>query len=228
MASLPVLSDGIALTHFIVAEDVEHAGWGTAEIQILGRMANSAKTAPDKRQRLIESAKTLFHERGVHPATLADIAARADVPLGNIYYYFKTKDELIGAVIESRTAEAEQLIDLLEQQRTPQIRLKALAQQWVDRGDVVSRYGCPIGSLCSEIDKDQERAAGASAGPFATIIEWIEQQFRQLGRRDARDLALSMLARIEGASLLAHAFRDPQILIRETRQIDRWIDGLQP
>ena len=38
-------------------------------------------------------------EQGIEKTTLADIAQAADVPVGNIYYYFKTKDELVRAVV---------------------------------------------------------------------------------------------------------------------------------
>ena len=57
-------------------------------------------------------------------------------------------------------------------------------------------------------------------------IEWAEQQFRALGRRDARDLAMSLLASYEGSALLANTFRDPGILTREARRLTRWIDAL--
>ena len=59
---------------------------------------------PPKRQRLIDSARELIHEQGVQRTTLAQIAERADVPPGNVYYYYKTRDELVHAVIESRVA----------------------------------------------------------------------------------------------------------------------------
>jgi len=45
----------------------------------------------DKRARLMEAAETLFYQQGVHRTTLADIAQEAEVPLGNIYYHFRTK-----------------------------------------------------------------------------------------------------------------------------------------
>ena len=48
-----------------------------------------------KRERLVEGAQGAFHEQGVERTTLADVASRADVPLGNVYYYFKTKDQLV-------------------------------------------------------------------------------------------------------------------------------------
>ena len=56
----------------------------------------------DKRERLIDAANVLIHRHGFHKTTLADIAKESDVPLGNVYYYFKTKEEICDAVIEER------------------------------------------------------------------------------------------------------------------------------
>ena len=61
-------------------------------------------TSAEKRAELVTAAKLLLHEQGLHRTTLADVASRADVPLGNIYYYFKTKDSLAEAVLEAHDA----------------------------------------------------------------------------------------------------------------------------
>jgi TetR/AcrR family transcriptional repressor of nem operon len=60
---------------------------------------------------------------------------------------------------------------------------------------------------------------------MARIIDWAEDQFRQLGRRDARDLAVALFAGIQGAALLSNTFRDADILIRQGRHLERWIDS---
>jgi hypothetical protein len=59
-----------------------------------------------------------------------------------------------------------------------------------------------------------------------TAIAWIEQQFKAMGRRDARDLAFALLASYEGTALLANTFRDPDLMVREGRRLERWIDSL--
>jgi TetR/AcrR family transcriptional repressor of nem operon len=189
-------------------------------------MANSQKERAGKRERLVESARELIHEQGVHRTTLADVAERADVPLGNVYYYFKTKDDLIAAVLDGYKAQAEALIEGFERNRSPRARLKALVHQWADMRDVVARYGCPMGSLCVEVDKIEGGADREAAAVMARIIDWAQDQFRQLGRRDARDLAVALFAGIQGAALLANTFRDPAILTRQGRHLERWIDSL--
>src|SRR5947208_569817 len=139
-------------------------------------MPNSTKSsAADKRERLVESAAMLLYEQGVHRTTLAEVAERAKVPLGNVYYYFKTKDELVGAVLERRTAEVRQTLDSFGLKRTPQARLKALPQQWNEMSEVVARLGCPFGGLCSEIGKSPGNLEGEPEALFGLVIEWAEE-----------------------------------------------------
>jgi len=191
-------------------------------------MANSAteEKRPGKRERLVESARALIHEQGVHRTTLAEVAERGDVPLGNVYYYFKTKDELVRAVLERYQERAGALVAAFDRHRTPQARLKALVRNWGDMRDEVARHGCPMGTLCSELDKLGGGAERDAAAVMARIIDWAEGQFRELGRRDARDLAVALFAGIQGAALLANTFRDPDILTRQGRHLERWIDTL--
>jgi TetR/AcrR family transcriptional regulator, transcriptional repressor for nem operon len=192
-------------------------------------MSNSSVEAKrGKRARLVEGARQLFHEQGVHRTTLAEVAERAQVPVGNVYYYFKTKDELLAAVIDGYKTEASALIESFERHRSPQARLKALVRNWSDMRDAVAHHGCPMGTLCAELDKYDTGSDREAAAVLALIIDWAEAQFRQLGRRDARDSAVALFAGIQGAALLANTFRDPTILTHQTRHLERWIDTLAP
>ena len=47
------------------------------------------------------AAAQLLHQQGIERTTLADIAKVADVPAGNVYYYFKTKDEVRDVLVGS-------------------------------------------------------------------------------------------------------------------------------
>ena len=53
---------------------------------------------PGKRERLVTAAYQLLYQQGVERTTLVEIAELATVPVGNVYYYFKTKNELIAPV----------------------------------------------------------------------------------------------------------------------------------
>src|ERR1700730_7338061 len=64
-----------------------------------------AKTSIDKRSRLVGAAVDLAYQKGFDATSLADIARDAKVPLGNVYYDFKTKDEIGEAIVERRLAQ---------------------------------------------------------------------------------------------------------------------------
>jgi len=179
-----------------------------------------------KRERLVAGACRVLHEQGVEATTLADIAEAADVPVGNVYYYFKTKDELIEAAIDAHADHIQTVLAEFERHRTPRARLKALALSWTEVAEQVARYGCQHGTLCQELAKRDDGLDRRAAKLMALTVDWAEEQFRLMGKRDARDLAVGLIAAIQGTSLLTSSFRDPEIMTRQARRLARWIDEL--
>jgi TetR/AcrR family transcriptional repressor of nem operon len=189
--------------------------------------ATATGRRPGKRERLIAAALQLLHQQGVERTTLADIAQAADVPVGNVYYYFKTKDEVIGAVIDAHVQQVKMTLAAIEaRHRSPKSRLKAFVREFTAQSELVAQFGCPLGSLCSELDKRVTVPGLPAAELMRLPIEWAEDQFRSLGRPDARDCAVDLLAAYEGSALLANTMRDPKILSGAARRLDRWIDTL--
>ena len=194
--------------------------------QVAAQKPATAATAGGKRERLIAAAREVLHRQGVEATTLAEIAGAADVPVGNVYYYFKTKDELVAAAISSHEDLMSNALAELSKPRTPRARLKAYVRMLTDQRDLVAASGCPQGSLCSELDKRDGALASECARLMAMPIEWAETQFREMRRRDARDLAVALLASYQGIALLTNTFRDPELMVREGKRLERWIDSL--
>jgi TetR/AcrR family transcriptional regulator, transcriptional repressor for nem operon len=180
----------------------------------------------DKRDRLVAAARKTVHELGVERTTLAIVAAAADVPVGNVYYYFKTKDELLSAVLDAYNNDYELLDAMLARHRTPKARLKGLLRIWTSAPDRIAAYGCPIGSLCSELDKRDDQISQQAAVVLGRLITTAEKEFAQLGRRDAHELAVALVAAWEGIALLANTLRDPNLITTEARRLERWIDSI--
>ena len=173
------------------------------------------------------AAIQLVHQQGIERTTLADIAKVADIPPGNVYYYFKTKDDIIAAVIEAHAQQIKATLASIDaRHRSPKTRLKAFVRAFAGRGEIVAQYGCPLGSLCSELDKRILEASLAVGELIRLPIEWAEEQFRSLGRRDAHDLALDLLAAYQGSALLANTMRDPTVLSGAGRRLEHRIDTL--
>jgi TetR/AcrR family transcriptional repressor of nem operon len=97
-----------------------------------------------KMERLISAAAELLYRQGAQATTLAAIAEAADVPSGNVYYYFKTRDDLVRAVVDARAREIWTVLDALGKRPNPCSRLKALARTWSDQRDLVAESGCAI------------------------------------------------------------------------------------
>jgi TetR/AcrR family transcriptional regulator, transcriptional repressor for nem operon len=180
-----------------------------------------------KRERLIEGAREVLYAQGVERTTLADIAEAADVPVGNVYYYFKTKDELVDAVVASHLDDVRGALSTLELHRTPKARLKAFVRMLVGQADLMASHGCPQGSLCSELDKRDASSDRQRSELLGAPIDWAEQQFRAMGRRDARDLAVALIASYQGIAVITNTFGDPELVVHEGRRLERWIDSLR-
>jgi TetR/AcrR family transcriptional regulator, transcriptional repressor for nem operon len=174
----------------------------------------------------VAAACRVLHEQGVERTTLADIALAADVPVGNVYYYFKTKDQLVEAAINAHGSDLRAMLSALDRLRTAQARLKGLISTLVEQRELAARYGCPFGTLACELDKRPNGLDRTAADVLGILADWAEQQFRSMGRADARDLAIALVASYQGISLLTNTFRDPELMVREGRRLERWIDSL--
>ena len=182
---------------------------------------------PDKRQRLVRAAIKLSYEQGFNRTTLADIAGEADVPLGNVYYYFKSKEALGAALIEQRLADDRAQRERWNRRLDAKGRLGAFVRMTLDNRRHLARRGCPIGSLCSELHKEDGPLPEEASRLFAEWLAWLEEQFRALDQGDeAPGQAIHLLSVLQGATLLTHSFGTPRYLEAEARRLTDWIGGL--
>ena len=91
------------------------------------------RKSDETRARILESALTMFRERGYDETTMRGIAKEAGVAVGNAYYYFKSKEQLIQAFY-GRTHEAHAALSapVLEKQRTLESRLRGVMHAKLD------------------------------------------------------------------------------------------------
>ncbi|MFF0415160.1 TetR/AcrR family transcriptional regulator [Kitasatospora sp. NPDC004745] len=192
--------------------------------------SSRAAAAAAKRRRLTAAAARVLHEKGVERTAIADIAQAAGVPVGNVYYYFKTKDDLVEAALAEHTAHVTTLTDELDRIPDPRARLKGLVDAWVAQRETAARYGCPTGTLAVELDKrDPEPSGGldrAAAQVIRRLLDWAAEQFRELGVPDPDGHAVTLVAGYQGMSLLANALRDPDLMTREGDRLLAWLDSV--
>lgn len=182
----------------------------------------------DKRQHLIRTAADLVYRNGFLKTTLADISAKAGIPLGSIYYYFQTREDIARAVVERRMTELNGFLEKQAVQPNPRLRLEALVGVWVDERESDTEFGCPVGSLCYELAKGRGPMGMEAARPFQLLLAWCEAQFRLMGcSRDAKALALHLIAALQGITLIANSLGESKHISREAAFLKRWLRDVE-
>ena len=186
-----------------------------------------AKAQADKRTRLIDTAMKLAYKHGFRETSLADIAEAARVPIGNVYYYFKTKDELGEAVVERRLAEFRAFRDGMDRLSSPKERLFAFVESIHRNRERLARGGCPLGGLCTELQKEGGVLAKKSAALYTEPMAWLEKQFRGAGHeKDSRELAVHFFSAFQGMAAVALGANDREVVVMETKRLKDWIRTL--
>ena len=179
------------------------------------------------RDQIVEAADQLFYRQGYEPTSFADIADAVQISRGNFYYHFKTKDEILGAVIDLRLANTRKMLEQWESEgEQPEARIRRFINILVTNRAKIKRYGCPVGTLCVELAK-LDHASQAEANKLFTLFRcWLRRQFTLLGRKtDADDLAMHLLARSQGVATLANAFHDEKFIKQEVKQMCDWLSA---
>lgn len=185
------------------------------------------KSKADNRTRLLQAAEKTTYRYGFGNTALADIAKEAKVPLGNVYYYFKTKDEIGDALVALRLSRFRKLLQELDKAGSPKERLCGFVQIKIKNREVLARSGCPVGTLCSELHKNGGPVAKKSTILLAEALTWMQTQFRAFGKgADSHGLAVHLLSATQGVSVLAHTFHNPDLIEIEAARLKAWIRAL--
>lgn len=179
---------------------------------------------------IVGMADTLFYQRGFDHTSLADIAQAVGIARGNLTYHFKTKDEILAAVIDRRLATTQALLDGWEAAGNgPAARILSFIHILIVNQAKIMAHGCPVGTLSTELAKLDHVALPDAARLFTLFRTWLARQFAQMGQGGRADeLALHLLGRSQGVATLATAFKDEDYVRREVAAMERWLTTLAP
>jgi TetR/AcrR family transcriptional repressor of nem operon len=165
------------------------------------------------RGRLVEAARRLFWERGYEATSLQDVIGRARVKSGSLYYFFRTKEDLLLAVLDH-------YVDLLwpaviepafGRTADPIERIFSILNGYRE-GLIYTGFthGCPIGNLALEVSDEYPRAREKITRNFEGWRKWIrkcldEASGRLPARMDGERMAIFVLSVMEGAVMQARA-----------------------
>ena len=166
------------------------------------------------RARIVDAAARLIWERGVTTTTIDDVKLAAEVSSSQLYHYFADKEQLINAVIEHQ---ADKLVNNTESANLGSAEsLAAWRDLVIAHADAIhGQGGCPLGALGSQLaeyDPEARALVAAGFGRWATAIQEGMRSLHGQGRLaagvDPDDLAVTVLAALQGGLLLAQVHRD--------------------
>lgn len=180
------------------------------------------------RLHIVEAADDLFYRQGFEHTSFADISSRVNISRGNLYHHFKTKDDILNAVIKVRLDKTQhKLMEWDEQAITPQDRIKSYIKILLTNWSMIKDYGCPVGTLCTELAKLNHASKTEANKVFTLFRVWLKTQFIQLGhKQDADTLAMHVLSWSQGVATLGNAFDDLQYVEQEVKKMCDWLDTL--
>jgi len=136
--------------------------------------------ASTKRSEIVTAALRLYRTYGVGGTTLKDVSEASAVPLGNLYYYFKTRSELVLAVLDECEWELRTLLQRLSP-LGPAAWLAAYFEWLLIDPEAAARFGCPFGALALELRALSDPAAERAAGIVETYFGAVHAQTQALG-----------------------------------------------
>jgi AcrR family transcriptional regulator len=176
------------------------------------------------RDHIVEAADQLFYRQGYEHTSFSDIADVVRISRGNFYYHFKSKDEILDAVIDVRLANTRTMLEQWEiEAEHPADRIRRFIHILVANRADIKRYGCPVGTLSAELAKLGHASQAEASKLFTLFRTWLRRQFTLLGRADADALAMHLLARSQGVATLANAFHDEKFIRQEVQQMCDWL-----
>jgi TetR/AcrR family transcriptional repressor of nem operon len=200
-------------------------GCQAQNFDIIRNMANETRHRPTltpkgerTRARIVAAAAALVHERGVAGTTFEDVRAAAEISGSQLSHYFAGKDELVQAVIDH------QADIIVGNQEQADLGTAEGIKAWRDMVIAAARSsggrgGCPLGSLGGQLAETDPAARALIAAGFARWSSSISEGLRSaqaVGHLPVEvspdDLAVALLAALQGGLLLAQVQRDTRPL----------------
>jgi AcrR family transcriptional regulator len=167
------------------------------------------------RDRIVDASAELMRRQGYSGTGVKQIVTEAKAPFGSLYHFFPGGKEQLGAeAIRVSGALYEQLIPVVFDPAPdlPSAVRAFFAGAAEHLRETDYEDACPIATVALEVSSTNEPMRQACAGVFNC---WVDAAAERLGEcgltpKRSRALAISMIASLEGAFVLARALRSTE------------------
>ncbi len=179
------------------------------------------------RAKILQKADELIFKKGYHQMSFGDIAKAMGMAKGNFYYYFKSKEDILNGVVQSRIDNIQAMLDGWDAEiDNPLARIKRFVEILSFERENIIKYGCPIGSLFVELGKADKLLQRNIKALFHVFINWLDTQFTLLNIDNSQLLAKNLVAKTQGVALLTNVFEDEAFIDYSIAEIQSWIDSI--
>ena len=183
-----------------------------------------SKRGDQRRSRLLAAAASRFWQRGYGSTSLADIAGDAEVPLGNVYYYFRTKQAIAEGVADIFVQETQAMLEEISAgEADPRRRVISLLRKLSQSNRSRVAHGCPIALAVRDFRSEAPQASARAAESFELLIGYIGRELQRTGARPSLALAKAreLVVEWQGGIALAHALGDATVLAESFRRAEQ-------
>ncbi len=171
----------------------------------------------DTKERILASSANLFRRQGYTATGVKQIVAEAEAPFSSLYHFFPNgKDQLAANVIVSSGQTYQELVEAVFD-AAPDV-LTGVHDCFAGAAETLRETGyadaCPIATVALEVASTNEPLRQATAEVFERWITSSTERFSAAGIPEpkARELAIGMIAALEGAFVLSRALRSTEPL----------------
>ncbi len=171
----------------------------------------TAEPGPDVRERILDTASTLFYKRGVRAVGVDLVVQEAAVAKTSLYRYFPTKDDLIVAFLEREDLEFWELWDGVAKQHPddPVGELRA-HMRWIGKRLARSNYrGCPQINVAAEFAEEDHPARQVSKRHMQALRGRLHGIAKRLRAPRPGQLAAQLAVLVNGA-FVSSGLLDPE------------------
>ena len=136
-----------------------------------------SKRVTDTKDRILNSARTLYTTHGCEGTTLDDILTASGVTKGAFYHYFKSKNSLCEALIEIITVDYQQLFDSIDASASPLDRLRSLIGKLDELNASGKWLNC---QLMQKLSTDTHQSHHKTQKSINSFWHWYIAHFTQL------------------------------------------------
>src|SRR5215467_7540441 len=195
---------------------------------------NDQSRTIETRERIVEAARVLFFKQSYAATGVAEILKAAGANSGSLYHFFPSKEDLLVGVLEKYRSMLEPYVlkPAFARSSDPVERLFAILQGYRLLLEATHfELGCPIGNLALEVSNSQPKARKLIIQNFRAWCDAIRQLIEEAADRFPSDiepssLATYVLATMEGAVMLARAYRSFEPFDQAISQLEDYIKRL--